>query len=119
MKSNFKTNHSVNINIDTFKKTKRKKNQQDFKEELKLTDFSQQPIPGNINNIEIGDFVKLQRSMFDDSTNTLWFSGVEVRVKELNTLPNGIVIAHTLRIDGTPVKLFACWLTPIFIEEHF
>lgn len=50
-------------------KTKiRKKKSSDVKEDCPLTDFSEKPVPQNINHIEIGDFVKLGRSMVSSFT---------------------------------------------------
>jgi len=97
--------------------TTRKKNTSDVKEDFALTDFNEAPIPGNINSIEVGDFVSLTRSMLMINGNVLWMRGVEVRVKNLTTLKSDLVIADTFRYDGTEVQFFACWLTPVLIEE--
>lgn len=97
--------------------TTRKKKASDVKEDWPLTDFNELPVPGNIHGIEIGDFVTLNRSMLMLNGNILWMRGVEVRVQKLSKLDSGLIVADTIRPDGTEVQFYACWLKPVLIEE--
>ncbi len=105
------------IKTSTTKIRTRKKKSSDIKEDWPLTDFSENPTVGNLNSIEIGDFVQLERSMITLNGNTLYMRGVEVKVKNLISLDSGIVIAQATRHDGTELEFYACWLKPVLIEE--
>lgn len=99
---------------------KRKSKKKFLQAEIILTDFSEAPIIGNPNNVEVGDCVTLTRSMIMLDGNALWLRGVDFKIEKLHTLDSGLIIADVKRsdgIEGSRAKFYACWLEPIFEES--